>query len=208
MDWLHLLVVQGTLKSLLQAIILQVPTQTPLPEKCPWPHHHPPHQLLLFTRVYLFVLFSSLESIFQGEIFQFLKSKLLEVTLVTFLSPPIFTCQKSYWLHLRRYPKSAPFSPLLSLLTYSKPPPLSTCLLPLLTLTDLPPPRSQRNLLEASQKCHFSTSDTPQNEMQSPYLAHKAQWEPPADSQFSSTPCLSSPFFLTSLQHPPTLAIA
>ena len=43
---------------------------------------------------------------------------------------------------------------------YSKPPPLSTCLLPLLTLTDLPPPRSQGNPLEASQKCHFSTSDT------------------------------------------------
>ena len=93
------------------------------------------------------------------------------------LSPPIFTCQKSYWLYLRRYPKSAPFSPLLSLLTYSKPPPLSTCLLPLLTLTDLLPPRSQRNPLEASQKCHFSTSDTHKMKCRVLTLAHKAQWE-------------------------------
>jgi len=96
-----------------------------------------------------------------GEIFQFLKSNSLKSHLSPFFpSPPIFSCQKSYWLHLKRYPKSAPFSPLLSLLMYSKPPPLSTCLLPLLTLTDLPPPRSQGNPLEASQKYHFSTSDT------------------------------------------------
>lgn len=58
-----------------------------------------------------------------------------------------------------------------------KPPPLSTCLLPLLTVTDLPPPRSRRNPLEASQKCHFSTSWHPQNETQSPYLGSLAQWD-------------------------------
>ena len=127
--------------------------------------------------LFVCALSPSLESIFQGGDFPVSQTKLLEVTLVTFLSPPIFTCQKSYWLHLRRYPKSAPFSPLLSLLTYSKPPPLSTCLLPLLTLTDLPPPRSQRNPLEASQKCHFSTSDTHKMKCRVLTLAHKAQWE-------------------------------
>ena len=83
---------------------------------------------------------------------------------------------------------------------YSKPPPLSTCLLPLLTLTDLPPPRSQGNPLEASQKYHFCTSDTHKMKCRVLTLALL--------TLSSSTPCLSSPFFLTSLQHPPATSLA
>ena len=57
MDWLDLLVVQGTLKSLLQQSSSRSQLKHHFLEKCPQPHHHPPHQLLLFTCVYLFVFF-------------------------------------------------------------------------------------------------------------------------------------------------------
>ena len=75
MDWLHLLAVQGTLKSLLQqsssrSQLKQLPGKVSLT---------PPHQLLLFTRVYLFVLFLPHLSLYSmGEIFQFLKPNSLK----------------------------------------------------------------------------------------------------------------------------------
>ena len=57
MDWLDLLAVQGTLKSLLQQSSSRSQLKHHFLEKCPQPHHHPSHQLLLFTCVYLFVFF-------------------------------------------------------------------------------------------------------------------------------------------------------
>ena len=56
-DWLDLLAVQGTLKSLLQQSSSRSQLKHHFLEKCPQPHHHPSHQLLLFTCVYLFVFF-------------------------------------------------------------------------------------------------------------------------------------------------------
>ena len=202
MDWLDLLVVQGTLKSLLQQSSSRSQLK-PLPGKVS-PTPPPPTtsataiHLCLFVRV----LSPSLESIFHGGNFPVSQIKLLEVTLVTFLS--ITSHIQLSEILLTPPQKISKICPLLTtFITTNVLQATTSVYLPSSTPDSYRPSSTKKpgESFGSKSEMPFLYFWHPQNEMQSPYLG-------PADSQFSSVPCLSSPFFLTSLQHPPATSLA